>query len=390
MADRCIVCGSATWSSLAEPHPNRCVRTDGTTEWYPLRKHQCKNCGLGYRMSSGDLCKVYSEEYSLYANRPGADAFNRQRHPTLASLIAKAVGPLQPARILEVGCGDGSTLSAVRAVWPAAETVGLEPSYSAAHLARAAGHIVVQGMATPAIPLEIPGTFDLIFSIQVIEHTADPVAFLKAQASRLTPDGVVVAVCPNGAVPHAELIHPDHLFSFTPCHLAVVAENAELAYRRGWEFTLDEAHEYNQVLVGGRANGASDHRTATGTTASQDEVARLERGRNEYLSRWARLESQLLERVGRSERVACFGTGGWAANLAGYAPAVWERIFGCTVDGCPAERFLDKPVVSYEDLHEHMPDAVIVAVNPARQNVLYDRLSRDGFTAIRWNDLIDR
>lgn len=124
MASACIICGSEGWTLLAEPHPTRSVRTDGVALRHPLRKRQCRECGLGYRTSSEDLGKVYTEDYALYGNRPGADAFNQQRHPALAELITKAVGPLRPTRILELGCGDGSTLSSVRTVWPEAEPSG--------------------------------------------------------------------------------------------------------------------------------------------------------------------------------------------------------------------------------------------------------------------------
>jgi SAM-dependent methyltransferase len=357
---------------------------------HPLRKRQCRECGLGYRTSSEDLGKVYTEDYALYGNRPGADAFNQQRHPALAELITKAVEPLRPTRILEVGCGNGSTLSSVRTVWPEAETIGLEPSRAAVESARTAGHTVVQGMVAPSLPTELPGTFDLIYSIQVIEHTVDPVAFLQAQASRLAPGGVVVAVCPNGAIPHAEIIHPDHLFSFAPYHLATVAEKAHLTRRHGCEFTLDEAQEYNQIFVGEPRNGGTALRNHAMTTVPNDALVRLEQDRNAYLEKWSRLESYLSERVADAARLVCFGTGGWAANLAGYAPAIWDRVLACTVDGEPTARFFDKPVVAYRNLRDHTPDAVLVAVNPARQDVIFDRLRRDGFNAVRWNDLIDR
>lgn len=390
MGQACIVCGSESWSFLAEPHPARSVRTDGVTKRYPLRKCQCKTCGLVYRSSTEDLALVYADEYALYSNRPGADVFNYQRHPMLASLIARAVEPLCPARVLEVGCGNGSTLSAIRDMWPHVETIGLEPSRRSAELARASGHIVIEGMVGLPMPAELVGLFDLIFSIQVIEHTADPVAFLVAQASRLAPGGVVVTVCPNGGVPHAELIYSDHLFSFTHDHLAAVGETAGLARWYGCEFILDEAHEYNQLLVGGRAKGGSKVNTTRIPLVPQEEVSRLEEDRNVYLRQWACLESNLVARVGGAVSILCFGTGGWAANLAGYAPAIWERVRACTVDAPASAYFLDKPVVDYQNLQNQASDAVIVAVNPGRQDVVSARLQRDGFNAIRWNDLIDR
>lgn len=298
MGYSCVVCGSGQWVALVEPHPSRSVRVDGVMEPSPLRRRQCRACGLGYRVSTDDLALMYEHDYALYSNRPGADAFNRQRHPVLANLIASSVHPLRPSRILEVGCGEGSTLSAIWEQWPHAEMVGLEPSRKAAEVARARGHQVIEGMVESWLGGEAEERFDLIFSIQVIEHTADPAAFLAVQASCLTPEGVVVTVCPNGAVPHAEIIHPDHLFSFTPQHLTAVAARAGLIRRSGCEFVLDEACEFNQLLVASRASDSESVEIGRMPAIGQDEVDRLEQTRNAYLRRWSCLEGDHGERVG--------------------------------------------------------------------------------------------
>jgi SAM-dependent methyltransferase len=333
---------------------------------------------------------MYAKQYALYDNRPGADAFNKERHPKLVDLMVKAVWPLQPTRILEVGCGNGSTLRAAAKVWPQAEILGLEPSYAAAESARAAGHKVVQGMLGPSLPIELLGSFDLIFSIQVIEHTTDPIAFLEAQASLLRPGGAMVVVCPNGAVPHAEIIHPDHLFSFMPDHLTALAGKAKLTHRCSCEFLLEESCEYNQLMVAGRLDDESNIRANKIPAPQKDELERLKRDRDSYLGQWSRLESCLDERVGEAARIFCFGAGGWAANLAGYAPAIWNKVLACTVDAAQATRFFDKPIVEYQDLRDQAPDAVIVAVNPARQGAISNRLRSAGFKTIRWDDLIIR
>jgi hypothetical protein len=51
---------------------------------------------------------------------------------------------------------------------------------------------------------------------------------------------------------------------------------------------------------------------------------------------------------------------------------------------------MNKPVVEYASLHKLEPDAVIVAVNPCRQDMVSRRLRRDGYRTIQWNDLIKR
>jgi 2-polyprenyl-6-hydroxyphenyl methylase/3-demethylubiquinone-9 3-methyltransferase len=44
---------------------------------------------------------------------------------------------------------------------------------------------------------ELEGQFDLITSMEVIEHVADPAAFVGALAKRLAPDGLLILSTPN-------------------------------------------------------------------------------------------------------------------------------------------------------------------------------------------------
>jgi 2-polyprenyl-6-hydroxyphenyl methylase/3-demethylubiquinone-9 3-methyltransferase len=44
---------------------------------------------------------------------------------------------------------------------------------------------------------DVEGQFDLVTSLEVVEHVADPAAFVKALARRLAPGGLLILSTPN-------------------------------------------------------------------------------------------------------------------------------------------------------------------------------------------------
>jgi 2-polyprenyl-6-hydroxyphenyl methylase/3-demethylubiquinone-9 3-methyltransferase len=104
--------------------------------------------------------------------------------------------PLEGKTALDVGCGAGllaeplARLGArVTAIDPAAELI-----------AAARDHAAGQGLDIDyrvAAVENVPGTFDLITAMEVIEHTADPQQFLHDLARRLAPGGLLILSTPN-------------------------------------------------------------------------------------------------------------------------------------------------------------------------------------------------
>ena len=122
---------------------------------------------------------------------------------------------------------------------------------------------------------------------------------------------------------------------------------------------------------------------------AQESQALFEKRRH-YLGRWKDLESTLEGRIGnKPHRVSCFGAGGWAALLAGYAPGIWARVKRCVIDGGAPGLFHGKEIVDYTALSDEGPNLVLVGTNPAIQPMIADRLHRDGYSYITWNDVIE-
>jgi SAM-dependent methyltransferase len=97
------------------------------------------------------------------------------------------------ARVLDVGCGTGFVLDALRDRF---EVTGLEPEASV----RARAHRSIAPLIAPgsAFELEAAGSrpFDAILMLDVLEHIADDVGALRNVLGRLTPGGFLLLTVP--------------------------------------------------------------------------------------------------------------------------------------------------------------------------------------------------
>jgi 2-polyprenyl-3-methyl-5-hydroxy-6-metoxy-1,4-benzoquinol methylase len=122
----------------------------------------------------------------------------------------KEISPLLPlhcGRVLEVGCGSGSTLGWLRSENRTAYTVGVEISEAAAQVARSnADEVFCFDFESAESPLG-DQTFELILCLDVLEHMFDPWRAIDRLVSKhLAPGGTLVASLPN--VRHYSLVLP--------------------------------------------------------------------------------------------------------------------------------------------------------------------------------------
>ncbi len=104
--------------------------------------------------------------------------------------------PLEGKNALDVGCGAGLLAEPLARL--GAEVTAIDPAAELISAARE--HAAGQGLAIDyrvSAVEDLPGTFDLITSMEVIEHTADPQRFLNDLAKRLAPNGLLILSTPN-------------------------------------------------------------------------------------------------------------------------------------------------------------------------------------------------
>ncbi|WP_374612821.1 bifunctional 2-polyprenyl-6-hydroxyphenol methylase/3-demethylubiquinol 3-O-methyltransferase UbiG [Sphingorhabdus sp.] len=109
----------------------------------------------------------------------------------------QAMKPLAGKSALDVGCGAGLLCEPLARL--GASVTGVDAA--AENIAAAKSHAAQSGLAIDYRAGELAeqqlGAFDLVTSMEVIEHVTDPKAFVGELAARLKPDGLMILSTPN-------------------------------------------------------------------------------------------------------------------------------------------------------------------------------------------------
>ena len=104
--------------------------------------------------------------------------------------------PLEDKAALDVGCGAGLLAEPLARLGAQVTAIDASPEL----IAVARDHASAMGLEIDYRAGEVEelrGRFDLITCMEVIEHVADPAAFVTVLAKRLAPDGLLVLSTPN-------------------------------------------------------------------------------------------------------------------------------------------------------------------------------------------------
>ncbi len=137
----------------------------------------------------------------------GSSAMLHRLNPVRLGFIREAIDrhwgmreslrPMAGRSALDVGCGAGLLCEPLARLGAAVTGVDAAPE----NIAAAAAHAEGAGLEVRYIAGEVGelalGQFDLVTSMEVIEHVADKRAFVAALADRLAPDGLLVLSTPN-------------------------------------------------------------------------------------------------------------------------------------------------------------------------------------------------
>ena len=163
--------------------------------------YRCRECGTVYLNPRPDVSEFARIYPASYHSLNFAEARHGLVHDVRSRLEARRLlryckDVPDNARILDVGCGDGFHLKLMKRYGKPGWTLeGVDLDRRAVALASAAGITIHHGSIED---LGLPGErYDLVYTIQTIEHVAHPGAVLAAIHRVLKPGGRLVLVTDN-------------------------------------------------------------------------------------------------------------------------------------------------------------------------------------------------
>ncbi|WBQ14836.1 bifunctional 2-polyprenyl-6-hydroxyphenol methylase/3-demethylubiquinol 3-O-methyltransferase UbiG [Sphingobium yanoikuyae] len=178
--------------------------------------------------------------------------------------------PLSGKRALDVGCGAGLLAEPLARLGASVTGLDAAPENIAVAVAHAQGQgLAIDYRATPVEQVSDSG-YDLVTSMEVIEHVADPAAFVRALAAKLAPDGLMILSTPNrtpmsrlamitigesiGGIPKgthdwSKFITPEELTALLDDAGLEVTDSSGLAFDPARGFTLSANTAINYLLT---------------------------------------------------------------------------------------------------------------------------------------------
>jgi len=145
---------------------------------------------------AGDWWDPDGASAMLHKLNPVRLAYIRDQVDQHWSLDECSLKPLTGKSALDVGCGAGLLAEPLARLGAKVTAVDAAPGLIAAAELHARGQELGIDYRVAAIE-ELSGAFDLVTSLEVVEHVAEPAAFIRALAARVAPGGLLILSTPN-------------------------------------------------------------------------------------------------------------------------------------------------------------------------------------------------
>jgi SAM-dependent methyltransferase len=183
----------------------------------------------------------WDRHWQDYADAAQENPAQRYRHQVICKLLARH-GCSGPARILDVGSGQGDLACDLRRAFPQSEIAGLELSATGIEVSRRKlpkAQFVQRNLLEPGEPGPMDSWAQFAVCCEVLEHLDDPDFFLKNAAEYLAPGCVLIVTVPGGPMSEFDR-HIGHRGHFTPARIGSLLQSAgfevEMASTAGFPF----------------------------------------------------------------------------------------------------------------------------------------------------------
>lgn len=222
---------------------------------------------------AGDWWDPTGASAMLHRLNPVRLAYIRDRIDQHWQSDERALRPLAGRSALDVGCGAGLLCEPLTRLGACVTGIDAAPELIAA----ARAHAEAQGLAIDYRAggvEELEGRFDFVTAMEVIEHVADPAAFVRSLADRLAPGGLLIMSTPNktgwsklltitlaegfGRIPHGthdydQFIPPDRLGELLSGAGLKLCDTAGIAVSPGRGLHLSDDLRLNYLVSAVRA-----------------------------------------------------------------------------------------------------------------------------------------
>lgn len=217
----CPLCGSDEHDYLTSGREHEFYNT--TDDLFTIVK--CRRCALVFlnpRPDDNCLERIYPPNYYCHTTQHGDP--NRSLLFRFKEYLNSRIGfpkrirelvaglsrsPTSKLRVLDIGCGSGLALDAFKKyAGNDVETTGLDFSAQALGLVADKGHNTICGKLEEIDTTAFQGSFDIVYSSNVIEHVSSPLHFMKIAADALKSDGIFLCETPNFDSADARMFAP--------------------------------------------------------------------------------------------------------------------------------------------------------------------------------------
>jgi len=227
---RCHVCAQAEIDPVEGYEPLSRVASDCAPWPAGGRLGVCPSCGCVQKVIddawNSEVGKIY-DSYSIYHQSQGgaeqsvfeASGHAVSRSTRLLECLRSHVRLPEAGRLLDVGCGNGALLRVFSPLEPSWSLAGTELNDK--YRAEVERIERVEALFTCA-PDQVPGGFDLITMVHVIEHIPDPMQFLARLGDKLKAGGLLVIEIPDYLQNPFDLVIADHSTHFTAATISAL------------------------------------------------------------------------------------------------------------------------------------------------------------------------